>query len=118
MGAKDPGSASHDQRHANPAATPQQMQIQAMAGQQQHYQTLQMQQQAHTAALLAARAAGQLPAAMIIPQHQQSATITQPVPVQIQVPMPVSTMPAQTNHQEMATAIQSRKPKDTLEMEV
>ena len=85
---------------------PQQIQIQPISEQQQqqqHYQALQMQQQAHTAALLAARAnAHQLPAAMVISQHQ-SATIANPIPVQIQVPLPVS-IPAA----EMATAMKQK----------
>ena len=87
----------------------QQIQIQPMSEQQQqqrqHYQALQMQQQAHTAALLAARAnVHQLPAAMAIPQHQQSGAISNPIPVPIQVPLPVSSIPAA----EMATAMKQK----------
>ena len=93
------------------AQTPQQVQVQPMSEQQQqqqqqqHYQAIQMQQQAHTAAILAARAnAHQLPAAMVIPQHQQSGAISNPMPVPIQVPLPVSTLPAA----ELATAMKQK----------
>jgi len=89
------------------AQTPQ-VQVQPMSEQQQqqqqHYQAIQMQQQAHTAAILAARNAHQLPAAMVIPQHQQPGTISNPMPVPIQVPLPVSTIPAA----EMATVMKQK----------